>query len=308
MYIYLYLNSRTRLEAFDLQCWSKIVKIRPKLLEIRSLLVGRPQTLELGSNERSLRSNFVQNCSKFQQNVVQLAQNVAKFDVLGPIFVLFRGCSACATRLAAQRAEPLFLLAGAVLSRVRRLCRQIENPPKLTKNWSSDASWTDCAQKVVFFRFRAWLSNDFWRLGTLPNLSRRSFWCTEPPSGTLRTLLERAGDVPRRSRDACRMLVDVLGRPESLPGLICSRFWVSQNRFWIHFRVLHCTILDKVARCCPMLHAIGYSCVILRKHAHTCISLHDLAQLPQYHVAQHYIAQYCILHIARNFARRCRIV
>ena len=202
----------------------------------------------------------------------------------------------------------MFLLAGAVLSRVRRLCRQIENPPKLTKNWSSDASWTDCAQKVVFFRFRAWLSNDFGRLGTLPNLSRRSFWCPEPPSRTLRTLLGRAGDVPRRSRDACRTLLDVMGRPESLPGLIWSRFWVSQNRFWIHFRVLHCTILDKVARCCPMLHAIGYSCVILRKHAHTCISLHDLAQLPQYHVAQHYIAQYCILHIARNFARRCRIV
>ena len=131
--IYLYLNSRTRLEGFDSQCWSKIAQNRPKLLEIRSLLVGRPQTLELGSNERSLRSNFVQNCSKFQQNVVQLAQNVAKFDVLGPIFVLFRDCSACATRLAAQRAEPLFLLAGAVLSRVRRLCRQIENPPKLTK-------------------------------------------------------------------------------------------------------------------------------------------------------------------------------
>ena len=88
-HIYLYLNSRTRPEGFGPQCWSKIAQIRPKLLEIRSLLVGRPQTLELGSNERSLRSNFVQNCSKFQQNVVKLAQNVAKFDVLGPIFVLF---------------------------------------------------------------------------------------------------------------------------------------------------------------------------------------------------------------------------
>ena len=130
-----------------------------------------------------------------------------------------------------QRAEPLFLLAGAVLSKVRSLCRQIENPLKLTQNWSSNASWTDCAQKVVFFRFRAWLSNDFGRLGTLPNLSRRSFWCPEPPSRTLRTLLERAGDVPRRSRDACRTLWDVMGRPENLPGLIWSRFWVSRNRF-----------------------------------------------------------------------------
>ena len=213
--------------------------------------------------------------------MVQLAQNVAKFVVLGPIFVLFRGCSACATRLAAQRAEPLFLLAGAVLSRVRRLCRQIKNGPKLTKKWSSDASWTDCAQKVVFFRFRVRLSHDFGRLGTLPNPSKRSFWCPEPLSGTLWMLLGRAGDVSRRSRDACRTLLDVTGRPESLPGLIWSLFWVSWNRFWIHFRVLHCTILDKVARCCPMLHAIGYSCVILRKLAHSCITLHDLAQLPQ---------------------------
>ena len=140
VYVYLYLNSGTRPELFGFFAWSKMAQFRPKLLEIRSLLVGRPQTLELGSNERSLRSNFVQFCSKFQQSVVQLAQNVANFNVLDPIFVLFRGCSACATRLAAQRAEPLFLLAGAVLSRVRRLCRQIENAAKLTKNWSGDAS------------------------------------------------------------------------------------------------------------------------------------------------------------------------
>lgn len=80
--VYLYLNSRTGPQVFKFFAWSKMAEIRPKLLEIRSLLVGRPQTLELGSNERSLRSNFVQNCSKFQQNVVQLAQNVAKFVVL----------------------------------------------------------------------------------------------------------------------------------------------------------------------------------------------------------------------------------
>ena len=131
------------------------------------------------------------------------------------------------------------------------------------------------------------------RSRTLPG----GLWCPEPPSGTLRTLLGRAGDVPRRSRDACRTLLDVTGRPESLPWLIWNRFWVSRNRFWIHFRVLHCTILDKVARCCPMSHAIGYSCVILRKLAHSCTILHDIAQLPQYRVAQHHIAQYCTLHI-----------
>ena len=36
-------------------------------------------------------------------------------SVLGPIFVVFRGDIARATRLTARRAEPLFLLAGAVL-------------------------------------------------------------------------------------------------------------------------------------------------------------------------------------------------
>ena len=96
-YIYLYLNSRTRPRVFNHFAWSKIAEIRPKLLENRSILVGRPQTLELGSNARSLRSNFIQNCSSFQQEVVQLAQNIAKSVVLGSIFVLFRGCSACAT-------------------------------------------------------------------------------------------------------------------------------------------------------------------------------------------------------------------
>ena len=38
--------------------------------------------------------------------------------ILGPIFIVFRGCIARATRLAARRAEPLFLLAGALLRSV----------------------------------------------------------------------------------------------------------------------------------------------------------------------------------------------
>ena len=37
------------------------------------------------------------------------------------IFVFFRGCIARTDRLSARRAQPLFLLAGAVLSRVHRL-------------------------------------------------------------------------------------------------------------------------------------------------------------------------------------------
>ena len=52
-------------------------------------------------------------------------------SILGSILVVFRGCIARATRLGARRAEPLFLLAGVALSRVRRLRRKSENRRKI---------------------------------------------------------------------------------------------------------------------------------------------------------------------------------
>ena len=52
----------------------------------------------------------------------------------------------------AQSAEPPFLLAGAVLSRVRRLCGKTENRLQSTKNHSEDTIGTSGVQKLDFFR------------------------------------------------------------------------------------------------------------------------------------------------------------
>ena len=133
-------------------------------------------------------------------------------SILGPIFVVFRGCIARATRLGARRAEPLFLLAGAALSRVRRLCRKSENQQKSTKNRSDDALRMSCTKKTRFFRSRTRLGVDFGRLGALPGAPGRHFWRPGAPLATLRALPERAGDAPGRSRDA----------PETPSGRSCT--------------------------------------------------------------------------------------
>ena len=70
----------------------------------------------------------------------------ASASILGPIFVVFRGYIARATRLAARRAEPSFLLAGAALSRVRRLCRKFKNTQKSKKNHDDAVSRTRLAR------------------------------------------------------------------------------------------------------------------------------------------------------------------
>ena len=96
-------------------------------------------------------------------------------SIFGSIFEVFRGCIARATRLAARRAEPLFLLAGAVLSRVRRLYRKTKNRRKSTKNRSDDASRTRRARKTRFFRSRTRLGVDFGRPSALPSAPGRPF-------------------------------------------------------------------------------------------------------------------------------------
>ena len=107
-----------------------------------------------------------------------------------------------ATQLAAPRAEPCFVLAGAVLSRGRRLRRKTENRPKLMKNRSDDASRTRSAKKTRFFRSRTRLGGDSGRLGALPGAPGRPFWRPGAPLATLRALPRRAGDAPGRSQDA----------------------------------------------------------------------------------------------------------
>ena len=163
---------------------------------------------------------------------------------LGADFRVFRGCYARATRLAARRAEPLFLLTGAALSRVRRLCRKNKNRRNSRKNCSDNTSRTHSAEKTRFFRFRTRLGVDFGLLGMLPGAPGRPFWRPGGPLATLRTLSRRAGDapetLPRRSRDAFGTLLDATGCPERVPGPIFSRVWVprgvSRDRFSIDFQ------------------------------------------------------------------------
>ena len=131
-----------------------------------------------------------------------LGDSQAFASILARIFVVLRGCIARATRLAARRAEPMFLLTGAALSRVRRLCRKTNNRRKSTKNRSDNASRTHSAEKTRFFRSRTRLGVDFCLLGMLPGAPGRPFWRPGAPLATLRTLPRRAGDAPGRSRDA----------------------------------------------------------------------------------------------------------
>ena len=112
---------------------------------------------------------------------------------MGADFRVFRGCCARATRLAARRAEPLFLLACAVL----------RSRPNKTR----------------FFRSRTRLSVDFDRLGALPDAPGRSFWRPGVPLGILLAFPGRGKDAPGRSRDAPetlpRSIRDALGRHEA---------------------------------------------------------------------------------------------
>ena len=119
----------------------------------------------------------------------------------GQFWGRFSRFSHATRRLAARRAELLFLLAGAALSRVRRLRRKAENRPKSTKHRSDDASRTRSAEKTRFSRSRTRLGVDFGRLGALPGAPGRPFWRPGAALATLRTLPRRAGDAPGRSSD-----------------------------------------------------------------------------------------------------------
>ena len=66
-------------------------------------------------------------------------------SILHSIFDVFRGNIVRATRHAARSAEPSFLLAGAVLWRVRRRSDNAENRPSSSKHRPSDSSGTSGA-------------------------------------------------------------------------------------------------------------------------------------------------------------------
>ena len=62
--------------------------------------------------------------------------------------VIFQGSFSRVTRLAARRAKPSFLLAGAVLSRSRSVCKKPQNHLRLMKNRADDASHTSLARRT----------------------------------------------------------------------------------------------------------------------------------------------------------------
>ena len=164
------------------------------------------------------------------------------WSIFGSIFEVFRGCSRRATKLAARRADPLFLLAGVVRNRHFALCEKTENRQKSTKNRSDDASRTRSAKKTRFFRPRMRLGINFGLLGALPDAPGRPFWRPGAPLGTIRTLPQRAGDAPGRSRDPPETpsgrswkpwcvprgsrndFESILGVPRCLRGSISDRF------------------------------------------------------------------------------------
>ena len=137
------------------------------------------------------------------------------------IFAVFRGALVRATGLAAHWAEPSFLLAGAILSRVCRLDKNMQNRKNSREHCSDDASRASRTRKARCFPSRARLSLDFRRLGTFPDAPGRAVSCPGATTGTLLVLLGRAGDAPRRSRDA--------------PGTVSGRSWVSLGvPGWLH--------------------------------------------------------------------------
>ena len=145
-------------------------------------------------------------------------------SIWGPISEVFRGCIARATRLKARRAEPLFLLAGAVLQRVRRLSEKARSRRKSSKIGIGNASRSCCTGNTRFFRFQTCFGIDFGRFGVLPDAPGCSLWHSGAPLWNLWALSGRTEDSPRRSRDAPetlprrsrdvpRSVRDALGRP-----------------------------------------------------------------------------------------------
>ena len=166
---------------------------------------------------RPKRSNPTLRCRETRpkrQNPMQICCRMhPKRPNLTSFFIVFRGCVGRAIPLAARRGEPSFSLAGAALSRVRRLCRRIAIRPKSMKKYSDDASQPSSAKGHRFLHSRMPLGVAFGRPGALPDAPGRSFWRPGVPLGTLRTIPGHAGDVPRRSRSAFAASPERSGEP-----------------------------------------------------------------------------------------------
>ena len=163
-------------------------------------------------------------------------------SIVVPIFVVFRGCIAHATRLAARRAEPLFLLAGALLRSVYTFSDKPEKRQKSTENRSERPARTSRANKTRFFRFRSRVGVDFHCLGALPDAAghRKSVSFFLP--GRFGGLSGCSWDAPGRSQGASGSLwiipgssLSASGCPRTLRTAILGGFWVRRRPPSGHF-------------------------------------------------------------------------
>ena len=170
---------------------------------------------------------------------------------LGAEFRVFRGCYARATRLAARRAEPLFLLAGVVRNRDFAFGEKTENRQTSSKNCSDGPARPSRATKTRFFRSRRRISVEINCLGALPGapghsekapvFHRDTFWDSPGAPGALPGRIEDAPDrawellvrfgVPRDAPE--RDFGSILGAPESPRGRF-SVPWLAFARLALH--------------------------------------------------------------------------
>ena len=122
-------------------------------------------------------------------------------SILRSIFIVFRGYIVRATRSAARRAEPSFLLAGAVLRRVRWRSDDAEKQRISSQNPLSDGSRTSRPREISRLSFLDATSRRFWSPRHAPVRS----WALVLASWGV------FGDAPSATR-VCR------GRLETLPG------------------------------------------------------------------------------------------
>ena len=126
-------------------------------------------------------------------------------------------------------AGPLILLTGVVLRRLCRLDKKTEDQQKSTENRYDDVSRTSRAKTTRFF-------DPGRELASILAPQKRSRVLSGAAPGVPGRFCRHSGrswaapeTLPRRSRDAFRMLLSTTGRPERAPGSILSRFWVPRS-------------------------------------------------------------------------------
>ena len=150
-------DCRSRKRAKRHQVASKRPKPTPSRRRMRP---KQPKPMPSGRRMRPKRPNPMPPCRR-------ISPKRSNFDdsgsIWGSIFAVFRCYSARAIRLAMQSTEPLFLPAGAVLQRIRRLCKKNENQQKSAENRIDDALRTSRTKKIRCFRSQTRLGVDFGR-------------------------------------------------------------------------------------------------------------------------------------------------